>query len=82
MSPADMERLEAVGRSIISRMLHEPTLRLKQAADQERSYVFIQALRELMGLDPEELGTGAAGAEVSSLDERRQAAQSRNRSDS
>ena len=82
MSPADMERLEAVGRSIIGRLLHEPTLRLKQAADQERSYVFIQALRELMGLDPEELGTGAAGAQVSSLDERRQAAQSRRRSDS
>ncbi|MEA2347765.1 MAG: glutamyl-tRNA reductase [Thermoleophilaceae bacterium] len=82
MSQADMDRIEAVGRSIISRLLHEPTLRLKRAADQERSYVFIQALRELMGLDPEDLGSAAGGAEVSSLEAHRQAARARGRSDS
>ena len=49
-----------------SRMLHEPTLRLKQAAEEESSYVFIQTMRELMGLDGAELGAG--GAEVSSLE--------------
>ena len=51
-------------------MLHEPTLRLKGASADGDSYVYIQALRELFGLDPESL-VEDAGADVASLDERR-----------
>ncbi len=52
LSDADRERLRAMARSIVGRLLHEPTLRLKSAADGEDSYVYVQALRELFGLEP------------------------------
>jgi glutamyl-tRNA reductase len=51
LSPADRERLVAMARAIVSRMLHDPTLRLKEAAGDESSYVYVQALRELFGLE-------------------------------
>jgi glutamyl-tRNA reductase len=57
MSDADRARMEAMARSIVARLLHEPTLRLKGAAGDESSYRHVQALRELFGLDatsPEE----------------------------
>ena len=79
-SDADRDRVEVMARAIVSRMLHEPTLRLKQSAeasdgdrDQGRdSYFHIQALRELFGLEPAapELD-GQGGAEVADLDARR-----------
>jgi hypothetical protein len=61
-----------MARAIVNRMLHEPTLRLKAAVDGDDSYVYVQALRELFGL---EVGSSAleesAGAEVTQLDSRR-----------
>jgi glutamyl-tRNA reductase len=73
LSPADRERLEAMARAIVTRLLHEPTVRLKRAADKEDSYVHVQALRELFGLEPEALEAPypPAGADVASLEERR-----------
>ncbi len=38
---------------MVSRLLHEPTLRIKAAAERGGSYVYLQALRELFGLEPE-----------------------------
>jgi hypothetical protein len=53
-------------------MLHEPTLRMKGAAERGGSYVHLQALRELFGLEPDapdyEAGTAA---DVTSLEDRR-----------
>ena len=50
-SAGDRERLEKMARAIASRMLHEPTLRLKRAAGSDDAYQLVNALRELFGLD-------------------------------
>ncbi|MEA2308347.1 MAG: glutamyl-tRNA reductase [Thermoleophilaceae bacterium] len=71
LSEEDRARVEMMARAIASRMLHEPTLQLKRSAGEE-SYVYLQALRELFGI---EAGGGAAdeapAADVTSLDSRR-----------
>ena len=51
VSAGDRERLEKMARAIASRMLHEPTLRLKRAAGGDEAYLLVNALRELFGLD-------------------------------
>ncbi|MBJ7348022.1 MAG: glutamyl-tRNA reductase, partial [Thermoleophilaceae bacterium] len=71
----DRERLELMARSIVSRILHEPTLRLKRASDDDTIYAYTQALRELFALDPASLAgptVADAPANVSSLEERRE----------
>ncbi|TML75316.1 MAG: hypothetical protein E6G07_12790 [Actinobacteria bacterium] len=74
LSEVDRERVEAMARAIATRLLHEPTLRLKRSAGDE-SYAYLQAVRELFAIEvavapaPEE-GL-AASAEVTSLDSRR-----------
>jgi glutamyl-tRNA reductase len=74
LSDDDRERVETLARAVVSRLLHEPTLRLKGASIDGESYVYVQALRELFGLEP---GDAAApeiaehGADVASLDDRR-----------
>jgi glutamyl-tRNA reductase len=60
LSDADRERLELMAGAIASRLLHEPTLRIKRSADEEEAYVYLHALRELFGLD-----AGTAPAEDS-----------------
>ncbi|MGI8585505.1 MAG: glutamyl-tRNA reductase, partial [Thermoleophilaceae bacterium] len=84
LSDADRDRLQAMARSIVGRLLHEPTLRLKSAADGEAAYGYVQTLRELFGLEadaaardrgtPRGAAGDAAGGEVASLDERRSGA--------
>jgi glutamyl-tRNA reductase len=70
LSDGDRERLRAAARAIASRLLHEPTLRLKRAAGDDDAYAKIAALRELFGLDPDAEPLEAGGAEVSDLRER------------
>jgi glutamyl-tRNA reductase len=53
LAEADRERLAAMCKAIVSRLLHEPTLRMKQAADEDEAYRYVSALRELFGLDVE-----------------------------
>ena len=61
---------------MVNRLLHEPTLRLKAASDRDGTYVYVQALRELFGIEP---GTGPLArepaepraTEVTSLESRR-----------
>ena len=65
----DRERVEMLAQAIVSRLLHEPTLRLKGASG-DGSYAYVQALRELFGLEPEPLDSERP-AEVTSLEERR-----------
>jgi glutamyl-tRNA reductase len=50
LSPADRERVEVLARAVVSRLLHEPTVRLKDRS----SYRDVHAVRELFGLDPVE----------------------------
>jgi glutamyl-tRNA reductase len=71
LSDADRERVGVLARAVVNRMLHEPTLRLKGAVDGDNSYVYVQALRELFGLEAGPALDETAGAEVTSLDSRR-----------
>jgi glutamyl-tRNA reductase len=75
LTEADRERLRAMARSVVSRLLHEPTLRLKDSVGDEASYRYVHALRELFDLEPER-GEDAPAAEVTALDSRRRARRS------
>jgi glutamyl-tRNA reductase len=66
LSPRDRERVEAVARSVASRLLHEPTVRLKRA-DGDRAHARLQVLRELFALDEAPLAEPDAPAEVREL---------------
>jgi glutamyl-tRNA reductase len=48
-SPRDIARVEALARSIVSRLLHEPTIRLK-SLDAERVHGSIELLRDVFAL--------------------------------
>jgi glutamyl-tRNA reductase len=69
LSEADRERMSTMARAVVSRLLHEPTLRLKAITEGDSGYAYLQAVRELFGidagLDPESV------AEVRSLDDHR-----------
>ncbi len=73
LSEADRERLGKMAAAVVRRMLHEPTLRLKEAAREESAYVYVQALRELFALDSTAptLEGEHPSAEVTDLDARR-----------
>ncbi|MBI2691617.1 MAG: glutamyl-tRNA reductase [Solirubrobacterales bacterium] len=77
LSDADRARVEAMAGAIVSRILHEPTLKLKKSSGEEDAYVYIQALRDLFALDAgeapnvetdDDLGSVA---EIHSLDDQR-----------
>jgi glutamyl-tRNA reductase len=72
LGEADRQRVELLARTIVSRMLHEPTLRMKGAAERGGSYIHLQAIRELFGLEADapdyDLGLPA---EVASIEEHR-----------
>ncbi len=70
LTEADRERLSVAARAIASRLLHEPTLRLKRDAGDDDAYVKLAVMRELFGLDPASESIEAAGAEVSDLRDR------------
>jgi glutamyl-tRNA reductase len=55
MTAADRTRLELMAGTIVRRLLHQPTMRLKASADEGGTYAYVQALRELFGLDTEKL---------------------------
>jgi glutamyl-tRNA reductase len=71
MTEADRERLRVAAKAIASRLLHEPTLRLKRDADDATAYAKVAVLRELFGLDAGSEPLEPAGAEVSDLDAQR-----------
>jgi len=67
LSDGDRERVRAMARAIASRLLHEPTLQLKRSSSEEDAYVYVNALRELFGLDAESAPARGADAEVRAL---------------
>jgi glutamyl-tRNA reductase len=67
LGEADRERLGAMAKAIASRLLHEPTLRMKRSAGSEEAYLYVSALRELFGLDAETEPEGEADADVTEL---------------
>jgi glutamyl-tRNA reductase len=48
-SPRDLARIEAVARAVMSRLLHEPTIRLRSLSE-ERGHASLELVRELFGL--------------------------------
>jgi glutamyl-tRNA reductase len=62
LSQRDRDRMEALARTVMSRLLHEPTLRMKHSAE-GRTHARMQLARELFGLDE------AAEPDVSEADE-------------
>lgn len=50
LSPAERDALEVSSRSLVAKLLHEPTVRLKEAAGTPRGERLAEALRELFGL--------------------------------
>ena len=50
LSEKDRARVEAVARAVANRLLHEPTLRVKQSGAEHR-HARMQVLRELFGLE-------------------------------
>jgi glutamyl-tRNA reductase len=50
LTPADRERLDAVTRSMLNKLLHQPTVRLKQLAAADQSAPYAEAVTELFGL--------------------------------
>lgn len=54
LSTADGERLEAIAQEVATRLLREPAVRLETARG-ESSFRYVQALRELFGLRPDNL---------------------------
>jgi glutamyl-tRNA reductase len=61
--PPDLAaELEAFSQSLVTKLLHEPTRRLRQTRDPERARTYTDVTRELFGLDggPNRFGDGAA----------------------
>jgi glutamyl-tRNA reductase len=71
LGDADRARVERLAQAIASRMLHEPTLRMKRSAQDASAYAKAAVLRELFGLDAATEPPAGEGAEVRELDERR-----------
>ena len=71
LSGGDRERLGLMARAIANRLLHEPTLQLKRAAQDEDAYARVHALRELFGLDVDTAPISDRDAEVHDIEDRR-----------
>ncbi|MGC1511945.1 MAG: glutamyl-tRNA reductase [Acidimicrobiales bacterium] len=50
LAPGERDALDAMSRSLVAKLLHEPTVRLKDAAGTPRGERLAEALRELFGL--------------------------------
>jgi glutamyl-tRNA reductase len=72
-SERDLARVEAIARAVMSRLLHEPTIRLRSLSE-DRGHASLELVRELFGLRedaPEEDEQPAELAEVHDLRPRR-----------
>jgi glutamyl-tRNA reductase len=66
-SPRDLIRVEAIARAVMSRLLHEPTIRLRSLSE-ERGHSSLELVRELFGLrDDEPVEQPAAKAELAEV---------------
>jgi glutamyl-tRNA reductase len=50
LSPLERERLDSLTRGIVNKLLHRPTVRLKQLAAEDESGPYAEAVTELFGL--------------------------------
>lgn len=54
-SERDLARVEAIARAVMSRLLHEPTIRLRSLSE-DRGHASLELVRELFGLREDEAG--------------------------
>jgi glutamyl-tRNA reductase len=59
-SERDLARVEAVARAVMSRLLHEPTIRLRSLSE-DRGHASLELVRELFGLREDEPAEGRPG---------------------
>jgi glutamyl-tRNA reductase len=72
-SPRDIARVEAIARAVMTRLLHEPTIRLRSLSA-DRGHASLEIVRELFGLQQDaalEEPSSAELAEVHELRKRR-----------
>jgi glutamyl-tRNA reductase len=77
-SARDVARVEAIARAVMTRLLHEPTIRLR-SLDGDRGHASLELVRELFALREDEAAQppGEELAEVHDLERRRAAAPAR-----
>ena len=67
-SPRDRARAEAIARTVVNRLLHEPTLRMKEMGD-DRAHARMAVVRDLFGLTVQDSDlSGLAGGTVDDPD--------------
>jgi glutamyl-tRNA reductase len=58
LSEKELKTVEALTSSIVNKMLHDPTSRLREAAADKDGYELVEATRQLYGLDEPEKASG------------------------
>jgi len=51
LSDKDIERINALASGIVNKMLHEPTVELKKAANERGGYLYVESMRRLFRLN-------------------------------
>jgi len=67
LGDADRARVEAMAHAIAGRMLHAPTMRLREVAGSGRAHESVNTLRELFALDVETAADTGADASVTPI---------------
>jgi len=67
-SERDIARVEAIARAVMSRLLHEPTIRLRSLGS-DRGHASLEIVRELFGLQEDAAGAEAKAAPATELAE-------------
>jgi glutamyl-tRNA reductase len=63
LAPEERERVEALTRAIVNKLLHEPTVRVRQAAESGDGLRHMESLQHLFGLEvPDRLADAAREA--------------------
>jgi glutamyl-tRNA reductase len=65
-SPRDVARVEAIARAIMSRLLHEPTIRLRSLGS-DRGHASLEIVRELFGLQEDAAAHEAPATELAEV---------------
>jgi glutamyl-tRNA reductase len=69
-SPRDVARVEAIARAVMSRLLHEPTIRLRSLSE-ARGHASLELVRELFGLREDAAPREAPSGELAEVHELR-----------
>jgi glutamyl-tRNA reductase len=69
-SPRDIARVEAIARAVMSRLLHEPTIRLRSLGE-DHGHASIELVRELFGLREDAQSEERPAAELAEVHELR-----------